>query len=377
MNNSMNQRLAAAVFVALSICVAGTARADAVVPDDQIIQGSQCVGFDCVDGEDFGFDTLRLKENNLRIHFNDTSSTGTFPTNDWGIQVNDSTPGGSNYFMIQDRGADGLSTDSVFRVDSGPNGGVALGFGATGSGAMTVSVGSAGAERRVTNLAQASSGTDAVNLDQMNAAIALSGGGVNEAYVDDGDAATLVAANTHADAGDATTLAAANTRADAGDAATLAAANTRADVGDAATLAAANTRADTGDAASVATANAYTDTRSTSTLSSANAYTDRRVDAMALDYAQMQNDVWQRFDRTDSRIDRSGAMTTAMAQMTANAAGGRSERGRIAVGLGTQNGKGAMSIGYGRQISDRSSLTFGAAFSGSDASAGLGVGLDL
>ncbi|MGV8942267.1 MAG: YadA-like family protein [Lysobacter sp.] len=392
MKHSINQRLSAAVFVALNFCAAGFAKADVVVPDDQIVQGSQCIGVDCVNDEIFGFDTLRLKENNLRIDFRDTSTSAGFPTNDWGIQINDAAPGGDDYFMIQDRGADGSTSDSVFRIDAGANGSVALGFGATGSGAMTVSVGSAGAERRITNVGQAIGGTDAVNLDQMTAAMAAAGVSFNQAYVDGGDSATLAAANTHADAGDAATLAAANTRADAGDAATLAAANSRADAGDAATLAAANTRADAGDAAtlaaansradagdaaSVATANAYTDTRSTSTLTSANAYTNQRVDALALDYAQMQSDVWQRLERTDRRIDRSGAMMTAMAQMSANAAGGRTERGRVAVGLGTQNGQGAMSVGYGRQLNNRSSLTFGAAFSGSDSSAGIGFGLDL
>ena len=41
---------------------------DAVTADDAIITGSLCVGFDCLtDGsENFGFDTIRMKENNLR-----------------------------------------------------------------------------------------------------------------------------------------------------------------------------------------------------------------------------------------------------------------------------------------------------------------------
>jgi len=75
---------------------------DVVVNDDQIVTGSLCVGFDCVDGEGFGFDTIRLKENNLRIKFEDTSSTGSFPTNDWSIVVNDSSEGGGNYFAVED-----------------------------------------------------------------------------------------------------------------------------------------------------------------------------------------------------------------------------------------------------------------------------------
>ncbi len=70
--------------------------------DDVIITGSLCVGFDCADGESFGFDTIILKEHNLRIYFNDTSYTASYPTNNWRITINDSTNGGANYFSIDD-----------------------------------------------------------------------------------------------------------------------------------------------------------------------------------------------------------------------------------------------------------------------------------
>lgn len=76
--------------------------ADVVHLDDVIIDGSECVGFDCVNGESFGFDTIRLKENNLRIHFYDTSNTSNFPTNDWRILINDSNDGGASYFSVED-----------------------------------------------------------------------------------------------------------------------------------------------------------------------------------------------------------------------------------------------------------------------------------
>src|SRR5262249_54121814 len=49
---------------------------DQVIADDLIVQGSACIGLDCVNNESFGFDTIRLKENNTRIKFDDTS-TGT------------------------------------------------------------------------------------------------------------------------------------------------------------------------------------------------------------------------------------------------------------------------------------------------------------
>ncbi len=76
--------------------------ADVVHLDDVIIDGSECVGNDCVNGESFGFDTIRLKENNLRINFYDTSSMSNYPTNDWRILINDSNSGGASYFSIED-----------------------------------------------------------------------------------------------------------------------------------------------------------------------------------------------------------------------------------------------------------------------------------
>jgi len=75
---------------------------DVVTPDDVIIQGSECVGLDCVNNENFGFDTIRLKENNLRIAFDDTSTSAGFPSNDWAIVANDSANGGLNKFSIDD-----------------------------------------------------------------------------------------------------------------------------------------------------------------------------------------------------------------------------------------------------------------------------------
>jgi hypothetical protein len=98
---------------------------DQVIPDDLIVQGSGCFGFDCVNNESFGFDTLRLKENNTRIKFEDTSTSAGYPSNDWSILANDSASGGANKFSIEDTtGAKtpftitaGAPTDSIF-VDS-------------------------------------------------------------------------------------------------------------------------------------------------------------------------------------------------------------------------------------------------------------------
>lgn len=90
---------------ALALGTAGLgsiAAADQVFLDDVIVNGSLCVGLDCVNGESFGFDTIRLKENNLRIKFQDTSTSASFPSNDWQLTANDSSNGGANKFSIDD-----------------------------------------------------------------------------------------------------------------------------------------------------------------------------------------------------------------------------------------------------------------------------------
>ncbi len=70
--------------------------------DDLIVDGSLCVGFDCTCNYAFGFDTIVLKENNLRMFFDDTSVAASYPRNDWRIVINDSANGGAEYFGVED-----------------------------------------------------------------------------------------------------------------------------------------------------------------------------------------------------------------------------------------------------------------------------------
>jgi hypothetical protein len=93
---------------------------DQVIPDDLIVQGSACVGLDCVNNENFGFDTVRLKENNTRIQFDDTSAA-PFPTNNWQIRANSSASGGASFLGFVDQGANGNSETGtiVFGVEAG------------------------------------------------------------------------------------------------------------------------------------------------------------------------------------------------------------------------------------------------------------------
>lgn len=93
----------------------GIARPDYTYNEDLYVAGSLCVGTDCQDPETWAYDVIRLKENNLRIHFDDTSATSSFPANDWRILINDLDDGGANYFAVED------STGAVvpFKIEAG------------------------------------------------------------------------------------------------------------------------------------------------------------------------------------------------------------------------------------------------------------------
>jgi hypothetical protein len=94
---------------------------DFVIADDLIVQGSACVGLDCADGESFGFDTIRVKENNDRIQFDDTSTSAGFASNNWQIRANAQGSGGGNFLAFVDQGTTGNSETGtiVFEVDAG------------------------------------------------------------------------------------------------------------------------------------------------------------------------------------------------------------------------------------------------------------------
>ena len=106
-------------FVTPSTSTEGMSRTlDIIHSDDVIIDGSLCVGNDCYNGYSFGFDTIALLENNLRIFFDDTSTIQNYPRNDWRIICNDSTDGGGNYFAIEDA----TEVSNIFVLEAGaPN----------------------------------------------------------------------------------------------------------------------------------------------------------------------------------------------------------------------------------------------------------------
>ncbi len=95
------QKSAAILVFTAAASIATPAAAQLVHNSDVVIDGSLCVGLDCAAGITFGFDTEILKENNLRILFDDTSAAASFPNVDWRLIANDSANGGANKFSIQ------------------------------------------------------------------------------------------------------------------------------------------------------------------------------------------------------------------------------------------------------------------------------------
>jgi hypothetical protein len=147
------------LFSLLLVFAISQATADQLVFDDLIVTGSLCAGADCADEEPFDFDTLKLKADNPQIRFQDTSNTVGFPSNDWAMGITGDA--GNSHFYITD-----LNNDkTILQLSASASGGVALGADAEFEDNV-VSVGSAGAERRITHVAEGIDPTDAVNVAQ-------------------------------------------------------------------------------------------------------------------------------------------------------------------------------------------------------------------
>jgi hypothetical protein len=70
--------------------------------DDVSAKGGVCAGADCTSPESYGLATAKLKANNTRLKFEDTSTSAGFPTTDWQLSANDTFSGGLNKFFVED-----------------------------------------------------------------------------------------------------------------------------------------------------------------------------------------------------------------------------------------------------------------------------------
>jgi len=294
---------------------------------------------------------------------------------------------------------------------------IALGAGSRTYAPNTVSVGSVGGERRIMNVAAGEALTDAVNVRQLNEAIASVGGGFGDGGVNGGDGAGIAqfkasgtaAAVVGPGAGNATAVGSgANASHDnavalgAGSATSM---NDSVSVGregaERAITHVADGREGTTDAANMRNLEVV-ETRATSYVDNAIAnigekviesvinnntftdyvdgaydrsvaYTEQVFNEFKADYEFFQDGVDRRFRQMDRKLDRIGAMSTAMVQMASSA--GMAGHNRIGAGVGYQGGEAALAVGYQRVSQNRRvNLSLGGAFSGSASSVGIGTG---
>ncbi|MEZ5716057.1 MAG: hypothetical protein R3D85_13345 [Paracoccaceae bacterium] len=107
-------RLPPLVFasVGLSLAPLAAARAEQLIADTLIVSGSLCAGAACASGEDFSNGTVKFRQNAVRVHFDDASTT---PQTDWQIEINDGSQSGPSYFALNDLTAG----TTPFAIDAG------------------------------------------------------------------------------------------------------------------------------------------------------------------------------------------------------------------------------------------------------------------
>ncbi|MBV8156406.1 MAG: YadA-like family protein, partial [Dyella sp.] len=126
----------------------------------------------------------------------------------------------------------------------------------------------------------------------------------------------------------------------------------------------------------LATAKTYADAGDQQTLQQSRAYTDQKMGSFASsnDLNTLRDQVNDRFNVMDRRVNRVGAMGAAMAQMSFSTQGINTAN-RLGVGVGGYHDQQALSVGYSRQVGSNTNVTFGAAISGGESSGGVGVGV--
>lgn len=155
---------------AAMLVASGPGQAQQTIADDLIVWASVCIGTTCEEDMDFGFSSLVLQHAAPSIRFVDTSATTTYPRADWSVGVS----GGSFAITSEQAQVLGLSADGNT---------ITLGAGSTAE-TGAVSVGSAGAERRVANVADGTADTDAATVGQLATAVAAASGTNQTALAD-------------------------------------------------------------------------------------------------------------------------------------------------------------------------------------------------
>lgn len=103
-------------------------------------------------------------------------------------------------------------------------------------------------------------------------------------------------------------------------------------------------------------------------------YSDSHYESLKGSVDSLRQDMDDRFEMTDRRIDRIGAMGTAMSMMSSSMSAVRGQN-RIAAGLGGQGSEQALAVGYQHIVEDtNAAITVGGSFSGGESQIGVGFG---
>jgi autotransporter adhesin len=276
--------------------------------------------------------------------------------------------------------ASGLGSTAVgSNASTSGTGAAALGFGASASAdnsvaigwnsiadvANTVSVGSAGNYRRIVNVADPTGAHDAVTLGYLQSNYSTSDAlaslsqqidALNKQMAGLTRASSTQSAAAPAVASDSPVPAAASGQTQQA-------------------VVSANAYTDQQTQEALQSANTYAQAQGTQAVSAAKAYTDAALaNYVTTDtFNQYQQQVNARFSQQDERIDRTSAMSTAMVQMAASAAGIDTPN-RIGIGVGSTHGESALAVGYQRAIGKNATFTIGGSASSGESTVGAGVG---
>jgi autotransporter adhesin len=126
------------------------------------------------------------------------------------------------------------------------------------------------------------------------------------------------------------------------------------------------------------TAKRYTDSGDQSTLSSANAYTDAKLTGFTTtgDFNAFRDQVNQQFHTVNTRLDRVGAMGSAMAGMAGAIASAPNTQNRISAAVGGYGGQGALAVGYSYRLPGNGAVLVGGSIAGGGESSGT-VGMSF
>jgi trimeric autotransporter adhesin len=119
-------------------------------------------------------------------------------------------------------------------------------------------------------------------------------------------------------------------------------------------------------------AQAYADTANAQTLNSANAYTDQKTAGLVTNdnFNAFRDQVNSQFHSVNQRLNRVGAMGSAMAGMAGAIAAAPGTDNRVSAAAGTYAGQGALAVGIARRIPGNGAVLVGGSIAGGGESSG-------